>query len=378
MTELEPLAEREPPRIAFRRVVLSGFRNFERAVFEPGPRLNVISGDNGQGKTSLLEALYFVATTRSFRTERLQTLLRYGAEQASVRAELVEGARTREQLMVLSPRVRRAAIDGKRPPRLVDYAQRTPVVAFHPGDLELVSGAASVRRRLLDRVALFVDAAGYERKSRYERALKERQRALEERGERAPELDAFEQVAAEDGARYQLARERAARTLTELVPARFGRLAPTALTLSVDYVPGGCCDPATFRRELAERRTKDRFRRAATFGPGRDELELSLDARSARAHASQGQQRILTLALKLAELDAISGARGAPAVLLLDDVSSELDPARTGAVYEVLRTSAGQVFVTTTRPELFPTPDRASERYDFSVERGVLHAATAG
>jgi DNA replication and repair protein RecF len=376
LTELESLTTPAPTRIAFRRVVLSGFRNFERALFEPGPRLNVISGDNGQGKTSLLEALYFVATTRSFRTERIPTLLRHGSEHATVRAELVEGNRSREQIMVLSPSARRASIDGKRPPRLVDYAQRTPVVAFHPGDLELVAGSASVRRRLLDRVALFVDAPGYERKSRYERALKERQRALEERGERAPELDAFEQVAAEEGARYQLARERAARTLTELVPARFARLAPSQLTLAVTYVPGGSTDVAAFLRELGERRTKDRFRRSATFGPGRDELELFLDARAARSHASQGQQRILTLALKLAELDAISGARGAPAVLLLDDVSSELDPARTGAVYEVLRTSAGQVFVTTTRPELFPTPDRASERVDFSVESGTLRGAT--
>ncbi|MGC4090670.1 MAG: AAA family ATPase [Polyangiaceae bacterium] len=147
--------------VAFRRVVLSGFRNFERAVFEPGPRLNVISGDNGQGKTSLLEALYFVATTRSFRTERLPTLVRHGADHAGVRAELTEGGRLREQLAVLGPRMRRVSIDGKRPPRLVDYALRTPVVAFHPGDLELVAGPSSVRRRLLDRVALFVDAPGY-------------------------------------------------------------------------------------------------------------------------------------------------------------------------------------------------------------------------
>jgi len=364
--------------VAFRRVVLSGFRNFERAVFEPGARLNVISGDNGQGKTSLLEALYFVATTRSFRTERLPTLLRYGSELASVRAEIVEGARTREQLAVLAPRVRRMTVDGKRPPRLVDYAQRTPVVAFHPGDLELVAGPSSVRRRLLDRVALFVDPAGYERKSRYERALKERQRALEERGERAPDLSAFEQVAADDGARYQLARERAAQTLIELVPGQFARLAPLALSLTVRYVAGGCNDAEAFRRELEQRRTKDRLRRAATFGPNRDEVELELDTRLARSHASQGQQRILTLALKLAELEAISRARGAPAVLLLDDVSSELDPARTGAVYEVLRTSAGQVFVTTTRPELFPTPERGSERLDFTVERGALRPSTDG
>ncbi|HET9934638.1 MAG TPA: DNA replication and repair protein RecF, partial [Polyangiaceae bacterium] len=344
---------------------------------EPGPRLNVISGDNGQGKTSLLEALYFVATTRSFRTERLPTLLRHGSEQGVVRAELAEAGRSREQVMVLSPTVRRATIDGKRPARLVEYAQRTPVVAFHPGDLELVAGAASFRRRLLDRVALFIDAAGYEHKSRYERALKERQRALEERGERAAEHEAFEQVAAQEGARYQLARERAAKTLVELVPARFERLAPSALSLDASYVPGGSTDVSVFRRELEQRRTKDRFRRSSSFGPGRDEFELRLDGSPARSHASQGQQRILTLALKLAELDAISEARGAPAVLLLDDVSSELDPARTGAVYEVLRTSAGQVFVTTTRPELFPTPDRASERIDFGVERGTLRVSPA-
>ncbi|MGC4090669.1 MAG: hypothetical protein QM756_22905 [Polyangiaceae bacterium] len=85
----------------------------------------------------------------------------------------------------------------------------------------------------------------------------------------------------------------------------------------------------------------------------------------------------MTLSLKLAELDAISHARGVPAVLLLDDVSSELDPARTGAVYEVLRTSSGQIFVTTTRPELFPTPERSSERVDFTVERGALQVSSA-
>ncbi len=378
MTESRTPPTTDGTRIAFRRVVLSGFRNFERAVFEPGARLNVVSGDNGQGKTSLLEALYFVATTRSFRTERIPTLLRHGSEQALVRAEVVEASRSREQMMVLSPTLRRATIDGKRPPRLVEYAQRTPVVAFHPGDLELVAGAASYRRRLLDRIALFTDPSGYEHKSRYERALKERQRALEERGERAPELDAFEQVAAQEGARYQLARQRAARTLTELVPARFERLAPSALVLEATYTEGGSAEVEVFRRELEQRRTKDRFRRSSSFGPGRDELELKLDGNPARSHASQGQQRILTLALKLAELDAISEARGAPAVLLLDDVSSELDPARTGAVYEVLRTSAGQVFVTTTRPELFPTPDRASERVDFSVERGTLRISQPG
>jgi DNA replication and repair protein RecF len=145
------------------------------------------------------------------------------------------------------------------------------------------------------------------------------------------------------------------------------------LALSASYLPGGSTDADEFRRQLAERRVRDRARRSPSFGPSKDELELFLDQRAARTQASQGQQRILTLALKLAELECIARARGVPPVLLLDDVSSELDPTRTGAVYEVLSKSSSQVFVTTTRPELFPTPlDRAADRLDFVVEAGVV------
>lgn len=365
--------------IAFSRLVLSAFRNFERGVFSPGPRLNVIAGDNGQGKTSLLEALYFVATTRSFRSERLATMVRHGSRESFVRADIAEGGKQREQCAALVNGVRRVTLDGKRPERLIDYAQRTPVVAFHPGDLELVSGASSLRRRLLDRAALFVDPAGYDHKSRYERVMKERQRALEERGERAPDLDAYEELAAREGARYQLARQRAAEQLGALVVPAFARLAPGALELSANYLAGGSTDVDEFRRQLAERRARDRARRSPSFGPSKDELELSLDARAARTQASQGQQRILTLALKLAELECIAQARGVPPVLLLDDVSSELDPTRTGAVYEVLAQSKSQVFVTTTRPELFPTShEQAADRLDFVVEQGVVRASTTG
>jgi DNA replication and repair protein RecF len=286
---------------------------------------------------------------------------------------VAEGGKKREQCAALANGVRGVTLDGKRPAGLIEYAQRTPVVAFHPGDLELVSGASSLRRRLLDRAALFVDPAGFERKPRYERVMKERQRALEERGERAPDLDAYEALAAEEGARYQLARTRAAEALATLLVPAFARLAPGPLSLVPTYVPGGSTDVDEFRRQLGQRRVKDRARRSPSFGPSKDELELSLDQRAARTQASQGQQRILTLALKLAELECIARARGVPPVLLLDDVSSELDPTRTGAVYEVLSQSSSQVFVTTTRPELFPTqPERAADRLDFVVESGVV------
>lgn len=362
-------------KVSFRRVTLEAFRNIESLTFEPAPRLNVITGDNGHGKTSVLEALYFVATTKSFRTERVATLVRDGSPAAWVKAQIEEGAYAREQRAGVVGGARRVTLDGKRPERFVDYAQRTPIVAFHPGDLELVSGSSSSRRRLLDRVALFVDPAGFEHRSRYDRALKERQRVLVERGERAAELDAFEPLVAEHGARYQAARERAAHALLAALEPAFERLRPERLELAASYLPGGSLDAAVFLAEVRARRFKDRVRRAATYGPGRDEIELSLAGRSARAHASQGQQRLLTLALKLAELECIRRARGAFPVLLLDDVSSELDPERTFAVYELLRASTSQVFVTTPRPELFPTPDdHASERVDWSITDGVLTA----
>jgi len=361
------------PPIVVRKLTLSGFRNFSKATLTPGPRLNVVTGDNGQGKTSLLEALYFVATTRSFRSDRLSNLVQRGASETWVRAEIAEAGHAHEQCSALAGTQRRVTLDGKKPERLVDYAQRTPVVVFHPGDLELVSGGASLRRRLLDRAALFVDPAGYEHRARYERAVKGRLRLLEERGERAAELDPYELIAAEEGARYQLARKRAAEAvLRELTPA-FARLAHASLTLSAQYKLGGSVDPAEFLSELRARRVRDRVRRSTSFGPERDDVELSIDEKAARSHASQGQQRILTLSLKLSELECIAVARGAPPVLLLDDVSSELDPQRTGAVYELLRSSRSQVFVTTTRRELFPTfAEHAAERMDFVVEAGSL------
>jgi DNA replication and repair protein RecF len=360
-------------RIAFRSVAVSKFRNLEDATFEPGPELNVVAGDNGHGKTSLLEALYFAATTRSFRSEKLASLVRHDQNELAVRATIEEGLRTREQRAQIVGGIRRVQIDGKRPARLLDYAQKTPVVVFHPGDLELVAGGSSERRRLLDRVALFVDPHGYAARADYERAIRERQRALEERGERAGELDVFERLAAEHGAKFQAARERAAAALGTHVAPAFARLAPSGLGLAVAHRPGGSTDVAEFARQLATRRRKDLVRRAPSFGPQRDELVLELDAHAARLHASQGQQRIVTLALKLAELECILEARGAEPVLLLDDVSSELDPSRTGAVYEVLRAGVSQVFVTTTRPDLFPTHlDRRAERVDWSVRDGHL------
>jgi DNA replication and repair protein RecF len=264
-------------------------------------------------------------------------------------------------------------LDGKRPSKLSSYATRTPVVVFHPRDIELVSGGAAERRRLLDRVALYVDPPSAETRFHYTKALRERQKILEERGTAAPDLDAYEILMAEHGSRLSVAHERAAeRVLASLGPA-FSRVAAPDVVLTSRFESRGVSSGPEFLAQLQSRRAQDLRRGAATFGPQRDELELCIDGRPARESASQGQQRVLTLALKVAELECIREARDAHPILLLDDVSSELDPSRTGAVYEFLRNSLCQVFVTTTRPELFLTPSAGpSERADFVLQGGRL------
>ncbi len=366
-------------RLCVTRLGLRDFRNIADLEIAPAPRFNVIAGDNGQGKTSLLEALYCVATSRSFRTEKLKELRREGCAFARVDVELAEAGHLRTQRVTVSDKGRAVLADDQKPESLSAYATATPVVVFHPGDLELTMGAAKARRDLIDRVALFGDPAVADDRRRYRVALRERQKVLELRGEGAPELDAYEQLAARHGAALVRSRASAATLLAADAGPAFRRLAAVDLAFGMQYRSGGDLDEGRAREALRERRGTDRRRRIATFGPHRDDLELSLEGRAARKHASQGQHRILSLTLKIAELLAIRRAKGTNPILLLDDVSSELDPTRTGAVYDFLRESESQVFVTTTRPELFETPGAGRDmRHDYRLKSGALELRGAG
>jgi DNA replication and repair protein RecF len=357
--------------LRFEKARLASFRNIASASVEPSPALNLIWGDNGQGKTSVLEALYAVATTRSFRTDKLPQVLRTGDEQARVSATVSEGSFMRELSLKLSQRGRSVELDGKRPKTLASYAVRTPVVVFHPRDLELVTGAAGERRRLLDRLILYADPPGAEAARRYAEALKDRQRLLDTRGVSAPELADFESVAAEHGARFARARFEATQKLVPELAEAFRSVTPSGLQLTTTYEPGGSQNAQDFEGELRARRPEDSRRGRASFGPQRDELSLQIEGRAARSDASQGQQRLLSLSLKLAELRCIEQTRRVHPVLLLDDVSSELDAHRTESVLQLLQASQGQIFVTTTRPELFRSGSFSSaERAEFQVASG--------
>ena len=175
-------------------------RNLERVDIDPAPRVNVVTGNNGHGKTSLLEAVYFVATSRSFRTHRTAELLRHGTTTASVAARFGEidprlPPLVREQTAALTGRTSVVRLDGNRPPSLAAFATRSPVIAFHPEELSLSSGPAGGRRTLLDRLALFMSPTSADHRARYTHALKARHELLRqsEGAVESAEIDAFEE-----------------------------------------------------------------------------------------------------------------------------------------------------------------------------------------
>ncbi len=362
-------------RTTFERLSVQHFRNLSDVSFEPALGLNIISGPNGHGKTSLIEALYVLSTSRSFRSSRLGEVIQDGHGQTVVSGRTESFGLNRTLRAAISPRGRSFQVDGKRPKRRLDYALATPVIAFVPSDMSLCSGPATGRRTLLDRIIVYLDPAGAEARSSYRKATQKRQRILTERGTQARELDAFEQVLAETGARLAVARRRAAEQLLSSLEPAFRQMAASELDSSFSYVPGGSEDARVFAKELRSRRQKDLLRGAITYGPSRDDLELYVDGRAAKSHASQGQQRLVTLALKIAELDCVRAVTNMEPILLLDDVSSELDPERTEAVFRFLRQSRSQIFVTTTRPDLFDGvyPD-VGERAHVQLQFGRLIA----
>ncbi len=362
------------------RLQVRDFRNLAEVDLQPSPGTTILVGENGQGKTNLLEAIYVLTTLKPLRAVRLQELVRFDTERAQVAGDFDGPGGVRRAAVEVQAGGRTAYLDGKPQERLDAYFEGLASVCFSPDDLFLVKGSPDARRRFLDRAAFNRWPAVLVEAREYVRALRARNAAL-----RAghPEVEAsFREPLVRAAARLLRRRVELVAELAPRVAAAFREISgPGAPEARLSYRPAagmradaGEVDCAARLAEiLAHRLERDREKGYTSAGPHMDELVLALDGRGARLFGSQGQQRAVVLALKIAEIENLRAALGRPPLLLLDDISSELDPAKNGYLLAYLRTLAAQAFLTATDKRLLD-PAAGPDTAFYRVENGALSA----
>lgn len=347
------------------RFSVSDFRNLHAVELQPSVHSTIAVGQNGQGKTNLLEALYFLATLKPLRATRLSELVRFGEKTCTVTGRFLLKGAEREISVVVQDGVRQAFVDGKKAPSLEEYFGGVSTVAFTPDDLDVVKGGPDGRRQFLDR-AVFNRFPAYLRESRaYAKALKGRNRLLKDRADPSY-LAAFDEALAKAGARVWTRRRALMDELAPRAANAFSAIARTAAPATFRYEANALKLPedqpfasadenalsTQFLERLKQRMPRDLERGFTSIGPHSDDLDLHLGGHLARSFASQGQQRAFVLAWKIAEIENLNESTGFLPLLLLDDVSSELDPERNAYLMDYLAKSGAQVFLTTTDASL--------------------------
>jgi DNA replication and repair protein RecF len=332
------------------RLWLTDFRNYETAdVALPAEGLTVVVGGNGEGKTNLLEAIGYLATLSSFRGAPNDALIRMGASSAIVRAE---GDRDGRRLLVeaeIAAAGRSRVLVNQQPLRRTrDLLGAFRVTVFAPDDLELVKGGPSGRRQYLDDLLVALQPLHGELQSDVDRILRQRTALLKQAGGRltaeiADTLDVWDARLAEKGTTLVAARQSLVADVEPELGKAYDQVAHTAAAVTATYVRSW--GDGSLADALAAARDDDLRRCVTTVGPHRDELHLTIAGLPARTHASQGEQRSLALALRLAGHTVVTDVIDTPPTLLLDDVFSELDPSRSEALLAHLPT--GQALLTT-------------------------------
>jgi DNA replication and repair protein RecF len=351
---------------------LRDFRNYTRLDADFAPGFHLLLGDNAQGKTNILEAIYLMATLRSFRGVGGAQLIRHGQKGYFVGGN-VTGQGEHEVKIYWSARERKLALDGQPVKRLGDYLGTLRAVVFCTEDLHLVKGAARARRRFLDLLLAQTQPAYLPLLQRYMRAVRARNALLKHSrrgGTDEATLDSFSRELVELGNQLIRMRTELAPKFSPLARLAYRRISNDAEELRIEYQPGVKKD---FAVELAQSRNRERTYRSTLVGPHRDDLQLLLDEKSAAQFGSEGQKRTLAIALKMAQAEYLTGIHGSAPVLLIDDVMGELDVKRRSGFLPLLeqaRKTGGQVFMTATE-ENWPS-ELGKDLQRWQVQAGAL------
>lgn len=346
---------------------LYNFRCYPFAELEPDSRFNVIVGLNGQGKTSILEAIGLISFLRSFRNAKNSEMLRLG-ESEGVVSGLLRKNDLRFQLAVkIWPKRKQATFNGKTCRYLSEYVGKISAVSFSPSDLEIIRGTPENRRIWIDKLAQIFDPTHADVVSRYQKILEQRNRQLKMAAEGRirtlpPDFETWTDELCAFGAKIIHRRIHTVDKTVDKIAKYYGQISREKTAINVQYISEifdkDTCGQVSrdsleiiaqvFKERLAASLSKDTILGTTTIGPHRDDLELTMGGNLVKAFGSQGEVRSLVLAMRLTEVEIYQEIQNLSPILLIDDFSSELDARRRKFLLDYLSESNSQVFLSTT------------------------------
>lgn len=354
-----------------RSLQLANFRNYESLSLEFSEGTNILYGDNAQGKTNILEALYLVATTKSHRSVRDRDMIRFGCQEGHIRTVLIKnGVDYQVDMHLRAAKTKGLAINGQKLKRASQLMGLLHIVFFSPEDLTIVKNGPAYRRHFLDMELCQLDGEYLFNLNHYNRIVDQRNRLLKEiwnNPDLEATLDVWDDQLADYGTKIIARRREFMEQLADLIGDIHLRLSGGREHLSLQYLPD--TEAAALKEKLLQNRERDKYLKSTSVGPHKDDFSFVCNEIDLRKFGSQGQQRTCALSLKLAEIELVKKMIGDSPVLMLDDVLSELDTNRQNTLLDSL--GGIQTFITCTGLDEFVSHRFAIDRL-YRVENGVV------
>ena len=335
---------------------LKDFRNYEKEDIVFHKKINILTGKNAQGKTNLIEAINLLSLGKSFRTRKEQELVRFEAEACRVRGVFEKNDRphTTEIKLHSGPAGKKEYfVNGLETNTVSDLLGGVYTIVFSPEDLKIVKGNPEIRRMFLDREIILLKPLYYHKLKKYKHILKNRNALLKSERVSIEMLDIFDLQLSEAAAEVMIERRSWLRSLSEAAKETCHGITGGKETLCIEYKPclsqiGDEYEKGAIYEALSQGRERDLLVRSTESGPHRDDFAVFIGGLDLRVYGSQGQQRTAALSLRLAERELIKKESGEDAILLLDDVMSELDSERQEKLLESF--GENQIFITAAGP----------------------------
>lgn len=329
---------------------LKNFRNYEDLKLRFHQKVNIITGENAQGKTNLLEAIYISSLSRSFRTNRDSEMIRFGSGFCRVKIIAEKDSEELPVEIIIKKEGKKIKVGDVKIRKISELLKNILTVIFSPEDLKIVKEEPEKRRRFMDRELCQLKPAYLNRLTDYKKTLKQRNAYLKESETDSRVLEIWNEQLAETGAFIMQERAAFIEKIQKISAVIHSKITNGKEEFKISYEPNidrvsVDMQSEVFLRTLIVSRERDRKKRTTTRGPHRDDFKIEVNGVDMRHFGSQGQQRTAALSLKLAELRLIKEETGEDAILLLDDVMSELDMKRQSFLIEIL--SDVQLFITT-------------------------------